>query len=112
MRTRKNNKEQCKEYYRKNAEKRSQIVRARQKKILEEIQEYKLKIGCARCGYNKSARALSFHHTSKDKEHNVSKMCSSGFKIERIMEEVEKCECLCMNCHHEHHELEDRIKLV
>ena len=63
---------------------------------------------CSRCGYNKSKRALSFHHLDESKkDFTISgKHCHSW---ERIRKELDKCILVCSNCHMEIHEqLEDR----
>lgn len=39
----------------------------------------------------------------KEKEYNISKMVHEGFSINRIKEEIKKCEVLCSNCHRELH---------
>jgi len=64
---------------------------------------------CVKCGYNKSIRALEFHHTdATEKEFNPSgNMNMAWHKIEK---EIEKCILVCSNCHREIHEQLDRIK--
>jgi predicted DNA-binding transcriptional regulator YafY len=54
-----------------------------------------------RCGFD-DYRALQFHHDG-DKEHNVADMLRSGFALESIKFEAQKCEVLCANCHQIHH---------
>lgn len=60
---------------------------------------------CVRCGYDKYYGALEFHHVDpneKDKVWNVLRK----EPWEKIVEELNKCVCLCANCHREvHHEL-------
>lgn len=62
---------------------------------------------CCKCGYNKSPRALSFHHKDpKTKSFGVSgNHCRSW---EQVKKELDKCELLCANCHAELHETEER----
>ena len=63
---------------------------------------------CIRCGYNKSEKALTFHHrVANDKLFalSVNNLWSKRWEI--ILEEHKKCDLLCMNCHAE---LEDEIK--
>jgi hypothetical protein len=96
-----------KEYYAARKEQRKIQVLARQKHIKSVIREYKLAKGCERCGYNKSARALQFHHHNNDKAHNVARMVAQGRAIENIMIEIAKCEIVCSNCHAEIHEAEE-----
>jgi len=59
---------------------------------------------CEICGYDKSIRALSFHHkdpTQKDYGLAASGVCHS---LERDLAEVEKCILVCANCHCEIHD--------
>lgn len=68
------------------------------KQRTEWLQEYKKTLVCKDCG-NNDFRVLCFHHTDptiKDKE--VSNIVLRGTK-KQLLEEIEKCICLCMNCH-------------
>ena len=57
---------------------------------------------CARCGYNKSFKALDFHHLdSADKKFTVAYYTYKP--MEELQEEVDKCILLCANCHREIH---------
>ena len=71
----------------------------------------KLKGGkCERCGYDKCEGSLQFHHTDpSQKEFTFShvNLNDSNFSIERFVQEVEKCELLCANCHFEEHYLKE-----
>lgn len=57
---------------------------------------------CAKCG-NDNIFHLSFHHL-KDKEFNIF---DKYYKWSKIVEELDKCELLCKNCHHELHTNDD-----
>lgn len=58
---------------------------------------------CSVCGYDKNISALDLHHVDPElKEFNVSKWYSRPFK-EEYLKELEKCICLCSNCHREIH---------
>ena len=59
---------------------------------------------CERCGYDKSIRALSFHHRNpSEKAFGIS--CSGvTHNWEEYLQEVDKCDLLCANCHAEEHE--------
>ena len=62
---------------------------------------------CERCGYNKSTRALQFHHLdSNEKDFTISR---KSYSIERLKKEVDKCILVCANCHLEIHEELDKI---
>lgn len=58
---------------------------------------------CAKCGDNRSY-VLDFHHKDPhEKSFTIGKM-SKG--TEALQEEIEKCVCLCANCHREFHHFE------
>lgn len=79
-------------------------VSRRRKKVKQLALDYK---GgkCSRCGYVKCLGALVFHHTTNDKEFNISLYghCRSW---ERVKAELDKCILVCTNCHAEIHETE------
>lgn len=68
----------------------------------------KMKGGCCEvCGYNKSSRALTFHHREpKLKSFHLNLHDLSCRSMELILEELKKCDLLCFNCHMELHERE------
>jgi hypothetical protein len=41
---------------------------------------------------------LDFDHL-RDKKYGIAQMKGSGLSIERILEEISKCELVCSNCH-------------
>ncbi len=65
---------------------------------------------CIKCGYDKSYRALSFHHRNKeDKCFGLSDkgLCHSW---KELVKEAKKCDLLCANCHMEVEEkLDSRV---
>lgn len=61
---------------------------------------------CIKCGYNKSLASLSFHHL-RDKDGAISKMIANNVSWERIIQELDKCQLLCANCHGEEHETDE-----
>lgn len=79
----------------------SQQKRGRERKI--EI--VNIKGGsCEICGYNKSLAALSFHHLDPStKKFQLDLRNLSNRKWNNILNELEKCQLLCMNCHAEVH---------
>lgn len=70
---------------------------------------YKEKLACTKCGYSKkthssfSTRALEFHHTEGNKSFEVSNGVHRGMSIEKIKEEIKKCQVVCSRCHMELH---------
>jgi hypothetical protein len=62
---------------------------------------------CQVCGYSKCMRALTFHHrTPKDKLFSLDIRCCSNRKWESLLNEANKCDLLCFNCHMELHDKE------
>ena len=64
---------------------------------------YKLSKGCTRCGYNRCASALEWHHPSDDKLFDPSATVIRSW--DAYLTETSKCVLLCANCHREEHEL-------
>jgi len=59
---------------------------------------------CQKCGYNKNLAAFDFHHKNQEtKKFQLDQRSLSNSSMKSIMEEFEKCEVLCSNCHREHH---------
>lgn len=85
---------------RKSSAKTNYPERRRRKQILVKM----LGGRCKKCGYNKSIKALSFHHIHpEDKEFDISNgNMLKDWKL--VLEEVKKCELLCLNCHTELHD--------
>lgn len=68
----------------------------------ERFLELKSTLKCNRCGENDIA-CLDFHHTDKDdKDFSISAVVKD-YSWDRILEEIEKCEVLCANCHRKEH---------
>ena len=62
------------------------------------LNEYKIRQGCARCGYNEHPAALHFDHRDHtQKAFNISQDPKRSW--ESIEAEIAKCDVLCANCH-------------
>ena len=58
--------------------------------------------GCEICGYNKNVASLTFHHREpKIKEVSWTKLKLRS--MDKIRNELKKCQLLCRNCHGEVH---------
>ena len=68
-----------------------------------ERKEYLVKMlggHCTKCGYNKSVKALSFHHINpKNKLFDISNNGNMMRNWAEVILEAKKCELLCLNCH-------------
>lgn len=65
--------------------------------------EYKSTLKCSKCGENHPA-CIQFHHTDPSlKENDISSMVNAGYNKDRIIEEINKCEIVCANCHFKLH---------
>lgn len=61
------------------------------------------RISCAKCGESRT-HVLDFHHKDKnEKEFTIGTMKRG---IQSLQEEIQKCVCLCANCHRDFHYLE------
>lgn len=76
-------------------------VRAQKRKL----QAVEYKGGCCeKCSYDKSVKALCFHHLDGELKFNcVSQLYS--YTWETLKKEIDKCQLLCLNCHAEQHEI-------
>jgi hypothetical protein len=74
-------------------------TRPNAEKKIEEVRKYKLEKGCIDCGYNLHPEALEFDHKpNSDKLFNIGEKLGS-YSMEKIWEEINKCEVVCANCH-------------
>lgn len=61
----------------------------------------KSRFKCNICGLS-DPRILCFHHTNPtEKEFNLANAIK--YSRERVLKELKKCVCLCMNCHAKQH---------
>lgn len=59
---------------------------------------------CEKCGYNKNLHALQFHHINpKEKLFNINGREMYSRSMEVLINECNKCQLLCSNCHAEYH---------
>jgi DNA-binding CsgD family transcriptional regulator len=57
---------------------------------------------CIVCGYNKYIGALDFHHLDPSKkEFSIGKLRT--YSLDKLKSELDKCVCVCRNCHAEIH---------
>jgi len=73
-----------------------------------------LKGGCCEvCGYKKNLASLHFHHRDpNEKELRLDLRSLSNNSYDKLKNEVEKCDLLCGNCHHEEHHPECTFEII
>lgn len=75
----------------------------RKTEMLIWLMEYKSTLKCINCDED-FIGCLEFHHNDPaQKDFTISRMVMDGWGKERILEEIEKCDILCANCHRKWH---------
>lgn len=91
------------EYYKKNKEKVATSSKRQSKEKLEYIKSIKKDLQCCVCGES-SIEVLDFHHRNAlEKDYTISTMAHRRFSKKRILEEINKCDVYCANCHRKLH---------
>ena len=71
-----------------------------------QIRAYKKEVGCSACGYKDNPDILHFHHKDPTtKLNNISRMLGKNHSMEKIKQEIDKCDLLCITCHHKEHKI-------
>lgn len=76
---------------------RKEQVELRRQRNREFIWNYLLDKVCEDCG-EADPIVLQFDH-QRDKKYNISEMSGMTLSTDKILEEMEKCEIVCANCH-------------
>lgn len=71
------------------------------------VQALKEQSCCAKCGETRGY-VLDYHHVDpSQKENTIARMTSNYYSLDKVNKEIEKCVCLCSNCHREFHHFEE-----
>lgn len=93
--------ESSRKHYLKNRERRLVENKARKRRNREFVREYKQAHPCVRCGESEPV-CLDFHHLDPSLKFGLlTWMANHG--LEKIKDEISKCEILCANCHRKEH---------
>lgn len=97
------NRESSRRYYEANREKHVRVIvqRTAQRRIEAKafLVGYLREHPCVDCG-NTDLRVLDFdHRPDSGKRKDVMQMVKEGFSLERLSEEIAKCDVRCRNCH-------------
>lgn len=74
---------------------------ARRRRRVKEILVEEAGGACRLCGYDRSMRALHFHHLDPSSKRIEINARGTGIAIEKLRAEAKKCILLCANCHAE-----------
>jgi len=92
--------EYAKRYRKVNRIKVNSRRRERISKLTKWVYEIKKTKKCILCNFDKHPAALVFHHKNKDEKYKTIKdLVQSCCSKKKILEEMEKCDVLCNNCH-------------
>lgn len=92
-------KELIKNHYNKNKKSYSERAKAARKKFEKTLNELKNN-PCKDCGFSYPYWIMQFDHLDpKTKTSNISRMRGRITNIDKLLEEVAKCELVCANCH-------------
>lgn len=90
-------KECWKRHYRRNKQLYIDKSKERKKNSIAFLVEYLKSHPCIRCGQS-DIRVLDFDHL-RDKDDCVSTLARRGAGDIRLLQEIDKCQVLCSNCH-------------
>jgi len=89
------------EWYSDNKVSEKAHVRKRKLKIRKWFGEYKKTLKCSKCPETHPA-TIDFHHKT-EKGMEISHMVAHGYSVDKINEEIKKCQVVCANCHRKIH---------
>lgn len=89
------------EYYRQNAARHGANVRRSARARIARMRDIivaRLRSGCVDCGV-RDIRVLEFDHVRGIKLDSISEMVRRGLGVGVLLEELDKCDVRCRNCH-------------
>lgn len=92
------NKKRFNEYY---PRKKKQFIEAaarhylRKKEFINSVKD----VPCKDCGKKYPPICMDFDHTNGEKRLAISALLAKGMPMEKILNEIKKCEPICSNCH-------------
>lgn len=74
------------------------LKRRRKRKLVQFLRNYFLSHPCTDCGLT-DPLVLQFDHVNGEKKMSIAAMMTSALNLQTILDEIEKCEVRCANCH-------------
>ncbi len=88
-----------KHWYEQHKKEVMQRSKKKEKEIKAWYREYKTQLRCIICGENHPA-CLQFHHRNKaEKSFTIGELAMRPTSKKRLLDEIQKCDVLCVNCH-------------
>jgi hypothetical protein len=82
---------------------RKPVMESARQRRLAVVNAIKAERGCRECGEHDPA-CLDFHHCNPDeKVRGIGTLVCRNTNIAKILEEIEKCDVICANCHRKWH---------
>ncbi len=88
------------QYYLRNKEKINQRDKERRARLRKIAQDAK-RVPCADCGVQYPPYVMDFDHTDPSTKINDVSFFASNGQEQLLIEELDKCEVVCANCHRE-----------
>lgn len=63
------------------------------------VQKLKTETPCTDCGIRYHYSVMDFDHVRGEKRYPVSKIVAANIGFDYLLEELEKCDVVCANCH-------------
>ena len=92
--------EAMRRYYRANTQKQKDLAKARKQKLKKMVRDLKEGTPCADCGQRFPSFVMDYdHRDSSTKFEMVSVLVGQGRGKQMILDEIDKCDLICANCH-------------
>lgn len=94
-------KEARRKHYQNNKEQYLERNRQHKSKLIQSILDIKNSNSCVDCGdiYIDEPWMTEFDHIGNDKIAGIAVLVSRGVSLKKLLEEVDKCELVCVRCH-------------
>lgn len=74
-------------------------TKLRRKETLQAILNIAKDKPCMDCGTKYPPYVMDFDHVRGEKKFNIATVKSRRFSVKKVLEEIDKCDLVCSNCH-------------